>query len=83
VNARILAQRMSIAITGKGVSMTLPEDYQVHMLRIWQYSAKNDRAEDAVRVTLENTKTAVRVSFSDIESMANYLQQQVDISAAA
>jgi hypothetical protein len=63
--------------------MTLPEDYQVHMLRIWQYSAKNDRAEDAVRVTLENTKTAVRVSFSDIESMANYLQQQVDISAAA
>jgi hypothetical protein len=63
--------------------MTLPEDYQVHMLRIWQYSAKNDRAEDAVRVTLENTKTAVRVSFSDIESMANYLQQQVDVSAAA
>lgn len=61
--------------------MTLPKDYQVHMLRIWQNPSAKSQDKSAMRVTLENTKTAVRVSFSDIESMANYLQQQVESSA--
>lgn len=61
--------------------MTTPKDYQVHMLRIWQNASTSNQDKSAVRVTLENTKTAVRVSFSDIESMANYLQQQVETPA--
>ena len=73
---------MTVAFTGKGVAMTLPKDYQVHMLRIWQNSSAQSQDKNAMRVTLENTKTAVRVSFSDIESLANYLQQQVEIPAA-
>ena len=71
----------TVAFTGKGVPMTTPKDYQVHMLRIWQNVSTSNQDKSAVRVTLENTKTAVRVSFSDIESLANYLQQQVDAPA--
>lgn len=55
--------------------MTLANDYQVHMLRIWQKPASSDQN---LRVTLENTKTAVRVSFTDFEALSNYLQQQVE-----
>ncbi|MBE2221097.1 MAG: hypothetical protein IAF02_06130 [Anaerolineae bacterium] len=58
--------------------MTMSKDYQVHMLRIWQNASTPSQDKSAIRVTLENTKTAVRVSFSDIESLANYLQQQVE-----
>ena len=59
--------------------MNLTKDYQVHMLRIWQNSPVNDQQDNALRVTIENTKTAVRVSFSDFESLAHYLQQQVEV----
>ena len=59
--------------------MNLTKDYQVHMLRIWQNSPATDQQGNALRVTIENTKTAVRVSFSDFESLATYLQQQVEV----
>lgn len=59
--------------------MNLNKDYQVHMLRIWQNPSTGNQQDNALRVTIENTKTAVRVSFSDFESLAHYLQQQVEI----
>ena len=61
--------------------MNLSKDYQVHMLRIWQNPSANTQSENALRVTIENTKTAVRVSFSDFESLAHYLQQQMEVEA--
>jgi len=61
--------------------MTRPTDYQVHMLRVWQTpTAKNNGSN--LHVTIENTKTAVRVNFSDFESLKSYLQQQVDTPTA-
>ncbi len=61
--------------------MSRPNDYQVHMLRVWQTpTAKNDKSN--LHVTIENTKTAVRVNFSDFESLTSYLQQQVETPAA-
>ena len=61
--------------------MNLTKDYQVHMLRIWQNPSANTPPENALRVTIENTKTAVCVSFSDFESLAHYLQQQMEVKA--
>jgi len=64
-----------------GDYMTRPTDYQVHMLRVWQTpTAKNNGSN--LHVTIENTKTAVRVNFSDFESLKSYLQQQVDTPTA-
>ncbi|NHZ71574.1 MAG: hypothetical protein GWP17_00595 [Aquificales bacterium] len=62
--------------------MTLPKDYQVHMLRIWQTSSADSQNKNALRVTIENTKTAVRVSFNDFDSLVTYLQQQVEPATA-
>ena len=61
--------------------MNLTKDYQVHMLRIWQNPSANTPPENALRVTIENTQTAVCVSFSDFESLAHYLQQQMEVKA--
>ncbi len=59
--------------------MTLSKDYQVHMLRIWQNHSKET---NQLRVTLENTKTAIRIHFNDFESLADYLQQQQERTTA-
>lgn len=58
--------------------MKLPESYQVLMLRIRQNGSASGQD---LRVTLENTKTEVRVNFSDFESLTNYLQQHVEKQA--
>ena len=61
--------------------MALSSDYQVHMLRIWQDSSTKDSGRDSLRMTLENTKTAIRVNFSDFETLVDYLQQQMNLAA--
>lgn len=53
-------------------------DYQVHMLRIWRESAASNDGPGKFRVSLENTKTAVRVGFTDLDALVDYLRQQVD-----
>ncbi len=61
--------------------MAIPTDYQVHMLRIWQNSSAKGSGRESLRLTLENTKTAIRVSFSDFETLVDYLQQQTSLTA--
>jgi len=58
--------------------MNLPSDYQAHILRIWQKPSANDQNQSTLHVTIENTKTAVRINFSDFDSLAHYLQQQME-----
>jgi thiamine pyrophosphate-dependent acetolactate synthase large subunit-like protein len=66
-------------LRGVEVTMTLLNDYQVHMLRIWQNHAYET---NQLHITLENTKTAIRIHFNDFESLADYLQQQQEQSKA-
>jgi len=56
-------------------------DYQVHMLRIWRESAATTEGAAPFRVSLEDTKTAVRVGFSDLDALMDYLRQQVTVPA--
>ncbi|MCA9873860.1 MAG: hypothetical protein H6659_00775 [Ardenticatenaceae bacterium] len=51
-------------------------DYQVHMLRIWRGQGEGSQAN--VRLSLENTKTAVRVGFADWDAFIAYLREQID-----
>ena len=52
-------------------------DYQVHMLRIWR-DQQVEGSQASVRLSLANTKAAVRVGFADWESFVTYLREQVD-----
>ena len=52
-------------------------DYQVHMLRIWR-DLQSDNSQVNVRLSLENTKTAVRVGFADWDAFVAYLREQID-----
>jgi hypothetical protein len=51
-------------------------DYQVHMLRIWRDTQAQD-SQINVRLSLENTKTAVRVGFADWDAFVAYLREQI------
>lgn len=57
------------------------KDYQVHMLRIWRETTATPEGTGSFRVSLEDTKTAVRVGFSDLDALMDYLRQQVNLPA--
>lgn len=62
--------------------MTLPKGYPAHMLRINPTHSATGQDKKAFLVTLENTETAVRINFSDFQSLSEYLQTQVQTQAA-
>ena len=57
--------------------MRTNSDYQVHMLRIWR-DQQVEGSQASVRLSLENTKTAVRVGFADWDAFVAYLREQID-----
>jgi hypothetical protein len=61
--------------------MTALTNYQVHMLRIWQESPAGENSQTGLRVSLEDPKTAVRVGFTDLEALLNYLKEKLEIPA--
>ncbi|MCZ7672714.1 MAG: hypothetical protein M5U34_39150 [Chloroflexi bacterium] len=68
--------------TKAGEAMFANKDYQVHMLRIWREKPDAETKQGAFRASLEDTKTAVRIGFSDLDTLMEYLRQQTDASAA-
>jgi hypothetical protein len=51
-------------------------DYHVYMLRIWKEQAQPN-SPAAIRLTLEDTRTGVRVGFTDLEKLMAYLEEQI------
>ncbi len=58
--------------------MSNSKDYQVHLLRIWREPGAEASQSSGVRLSLENTKTSVRVGFADWDAFMAYLRDQVD-----